>query len=387
VKIIKEEKRHQNLLLALLTLSMLLMLASMLFVLHHSQRFYEASEQLHRIEQLSANIVYLDESLTMSARMYVYQLDPYWKTRYQRLAQQLDQDLQQVRFLAPDLQGVFESTQQVNRGLLSMEQEAMLLTERPAQQAAIDILFSEAYQALKQQYAQQMQQVFERMQSRAETLQQAHQQSYRRMMDWVGLLTVLLLGAWLYLLHFLRLNHRRLTQLIATDELTGLHNRRAFDAILQQEMQRALREGRTLMVAVMDVDCFKKYNDRYGHPAGDSVLAKFGEVLNGRLRHGNEFAFRLGGEEFALIGMVNRVASGRRWVEKTMQALQDQQIEHLDNPHGVVTLSAGLSYYMAGRLLSAQALYVQADQALYRAKQQGRNRLEVYAEQQCVKNA
>lgn len=172
----------------------------------------------------------------------------------------------------------------------------------------------------------------------------------------------------------------RLEQLAAEDALTGLANRRAFDERLDAEWQRGLRSGQSLAIVLLDVDHFKIYNDTYGHPQGDACLRSVAAVLAGVAVRTGDLAARYGGEEFVLVLPGTNAAGASVVAERVRTA-----IELLAMPHSgssvapVVTVSAGVAVAETGRTTS-QALVERADEALYRAKERGRNRVEVAAE-------
>jgi diguanylate cyclase (GGDEF)-like protein len=165
----------------------------------------------------------------------------------------------------------------------------------------------------------------------------------------------------------------RLTELSATDGLTGIGNRRAFDATLQTEWARAAREGKQIGLLVLDVDHFKLYNDRYGHPAGDDCLRLIAALTDRTLRRPPDFAARFGGEEFVALLPGTSEAGARDVAERVRQALLEANVRHEGSPVGRVTLSIGAAS-LAPRLGDdPQMLIDLADQALYAAKRSGRN--------------
>jgi len=154
-----------------------------------------------------------------------------------------------------------------------------------------------------------------------------------------------------------------------TDPLTGLYNRRAFFAKLEEELERARRYGLPLSLALLDVDAFKSYNDAFGHPAGDEVLRRVAQMLNEHKRQ-TDFVARYGGEEFAIILVNTDAAGGLMMAERFRQAIE--QADEFDRP---VTASFGIAAE-DGTEQSAAMLIKDADRALYRAKESGRNRVE-----------
>ncbi|SFU77467.1 sensor domain-containing diguanylate cyclase [Halomonas korlensis] len=170
--------------------------------------------------------------------------------------------------------------------------------------------------------------------------------------------------------------NRQLEIVSHTDPLTGLLNRRQFEALVDEELNRRRRHGRALLFAVMDIDTFKAYNDTYGHRAGDVVLEKVAALLNIHFRRAGDRLFRLGGEEFALMLESDARVEGQAALERFRRALEGLGIEHRGSQHGVVTASFGLvACENFTQVTDAQTLYQQADQAMYEAKERHRNRV------------
>ncbi len=162
--------------------------------------------------------------------------------------------------------------------------------------------------------------------------------------------------------------------LATKDELTKLYNRRHFNTLAPQLLSRSKQKGKTFALILMDVDNFKKYNDTYGHPEGDIVLAAIGQSLNSIFKRRSDLAFRLGGEEFGVIALVSNPKDAETVTEKARQAIQDLAIIHELNPPGVVTISMGLITLNSEDDADIDTLYKKADKALYSAKEGGRNR-------------
>jgi diguanylate cyclase (GGDEF)-like protein len=166
-----------------------------------------------------------------------------------------------------------------------------------------------------------------------------------------------------------------------TDALTGLANRRRFDDKLADETARALRHGLPLALLVVDVDHFKRYNDCHGHPAGDACLQRIAALLRGCAGRGSDVVARIGGEEFALLLPHQTAADGRAVALRVHSRLAAAQIEHGDSPVGPhVTVSIGLADLDGAGRIDAATLLAAADAALYRAKQRGRNRSEIFGD-------
>lgn len=174
--------------------------------------------------------------------------------------------------------------------------------------------------------------------------------------------------------------NRELSRLAHLDGLTGLANRRYFDEHYPQEWARSMRECVMLAVAMVDVDYFKRFNDGYGHQAGDECLKRIAMVLAEHMRRPGDFAARYGGEEFVLV-MPNTGLDGARIVlAEILQAVRDLGIPHaFSDVAACVTLSAGVAVITPQIQGVAESVVHQADLALYRAKQGGRNRCESVA--------
>lgn len=165
-----------------------------------------------------------------------------------------------------------------------------------------------------------------------------------------------------------------LRRLANTDSLTQIANRRCFDETLEQEWQRLKRKQQPLSLIFCDIDYFKQYNDRYGHPAGDVCLQRVAQAIVECVNCPADGVARYGGEEFAII-LPNTDQDGAIAIVETIQAaLQRLRIPHTDSASAqYVTLSMGIACLIPGLNLAPQNLITEADAALYQAKQQGRN--------------
>jgi diguanylate cyclase (GGDEF)-like protein len=171
-----------------------------------------------------------------------------------------------------------------------------------------------------------------------------------------------------------RLNEQ-LTQVARRDPLTGLVNRRALEEDLEQLEARVRRYGHRYCMALIDIDEFKAYNDTYGHQAGDRVLQQVADQLKAHTR-GGDGVYRYGGEEFLCIFPEQSLATGKLAVQRMRIGLEQLAITHAGSPSGVLTFSAGLSMLHPLHTKSTGDVLKEADQALYRAKGLGRNRVE-----------
>jgi diguanylate cyclase (GGDEF)-like protein len=169
-----------------------------------------------------------------------------------------------------------------------------------------------------------------------------------------------------------------LENLALRDSMTGLVNRRGLDEALDREWRRSRREQQPLSVLMIDVDYFKRYNDRYGHPAGDECLRKVAQVLQMVARRPGDFAARYGGEEFTLLLPATDALGAVEMAIRVRTALRALALPHADSPNGVVCVSIGLASAVAGQsgdgvAGGGLALIAAADRGLYCAKAAGRD--------------
>ncbi len=167
-----------------------------------------------------------------------------------------------------------------------------------------------------------------------------------------------------------------LERLATTDSLTGLANRRSLFDHLGQEVYRAQRYGTALSLVMFDIDHFKRINDSWGHAAGDCVLREIGRETQQLLRK-TDRAGRYGGEEFVVLLPETNLAEARWLARRLMQQISTMVVALADAPPISVTISVGIATLAPDE--SGDALVHRADQALFKAKQGGRNRIEVAA--------
>ncbi len=160
-----------------------------------------------------------------------------------------------------------------------------------------------------------------------------------------------------------------------TDALTGLANRHRFSRVADAEARRAMRYGHGLAVIVCDIDHFKSVNDTYGHAGGDLALKVFAQTTSECLRQPIDLLGRVGGEEFAVILPETDLSGAKRVAERIRSAVEQVQVDHDGRTFGF-TVSLGVSLFKDGET-SPEATMMRADEALYRAKKNGRNRVEV----------
>ena len=169
--------------------------------------------------------------------------------------------------------------------------------------------------------------------------------------------------------------NQKLAELSNTDGLTGIANRRRFDEVLAAESARAQRNGQLLAILMIDIDWFKKYNDLYGHQAGDACLARVASVLKSSARRTSDLVARYGGEEFTVITADTDVEKAVKLADALCRAVAALEIPHAQSFHGKITISIGLAADVTDHENGGEALLKRADTALYQAKDAGRNRV------------
>ena len=169
----------------------------------------------------------------------------------------------------------------------------------------------------------------------------------------------------------LKAMNQKLQSLAVTDGLTGLHNHRAFQDYLEEQFQDAMRNKQPLALLLMDVDHFKQYNDTYGHQAGDEVLRQVAQILQAHVREG-DFVARYGGEEFVVVLPRADLESAVAVAERLRRAVESAEwsLRPVTGSFGVACIRPDME--------TRQELIEAADQALYQAKKNGRNRVEAW---------
>lgn len=171
-------------------------------------------------------------------------------------------------------------------------------------------------------------------------------------------------------------------KLIAThDSLTGLANRRLFQQALDIEFARSARQPNSLSLILLDIDYFKRYNDTYGHVAGDHCLAQVAQAVKRCCHRKSDLAVRYGGEEFAVLLANTDIHGALLIAEQIRHGVMAENISHSGAPNGYVTVSLGCYSFIPTRLDSAEIFIKRADAALYQAKHSGRNRSAVFSMQ------
>ncbi len=162
------------------------------------------------------------------------------------------------------------------------------------------------------------------------------------------------------------------------DALTNVFNRRKLDSTMEVEWKRSSRTEKPFSFLLIDLDFFKNYNDTYGHIEGDLCLRKSAEIMKETLRRQSDEIFRYGGEEFGVILPFTDLKSARIVAEKLRKNVEAAGITHKETENGVLTVSIGYTAATGDRNNNYQAMYIEADKALYAAKRSGRNKVIAY---------
>jgi diguanylate cyclase (GGDEF)-like protein len=175
----------------------------------------------------------------------------------------------------------------------------------------------------------------------------------------------------------LKLQTDALKRLSFMDELTQIANRRRFDDMLHNELQRAARQQHELSLLMLDVDYFKLFNDHYGHGLGDKCLTRVAQAMQAAVNRPTDLLARYGGEEFVVLLPQTDLEGARKVAESLRGAIAAMQISHAHSPAAEhITISIGVACNTQSETNSAAELLKLADQALYLAKQSGRNQVK-----------
>ncbi|MDH5542715.1 MAG: diguanylate cyclase [Nitrospinota bacterium] len=179
--------------------------------------------------------------------------------------------------------------------------------------------------------------------------------------------------------HQFEMANRKLRLLSSIDGLTGIPNRRTFDRFLENEWARACRTKSSIAVIMMDIDFFKPYNDNYGHQKGDEALKLVGKALEGVVKRPSDIVARYGGEEFVMALGYADSRDAIVMAEKVRDSIELLKIPHKFSSAGqFLTISAGIASIIPDGEVTIATVVKNADEALYQAKKEGRNRVKVF---------
>ena len=172
----------------------------------------------------------------------------------------------------------------------------------------------------------------------------------------------------------LKTDYKKLSELVHTDSLTGLYNYRHFCTAIEQEMERCRRTGQPVVLIMLDYDHFKQVNDNWGHNNGNRALILLASCLRNTLRK-FDTACRYGGEEFAIILPNTNLMTGVQVAERLRKTIASTPLTIDENQSIALTISLGVAAYKGNKEDTAEQLVKLADAQLYRAKQEGRDRV------------
>ncbi len=176
----------------------------------------------------------------------------------------------------------------------------------------------------------------------------------------------------------LKNKNKELEELSTRDQLTGLYNRREFEKVIKKEWRYAIRELEPISLIMMDIDNFKPYNDNYGHLAGDHCLQKISKCMMKSLKRPRDFVARYGGEEFVAILPETGIKGAKVTAERLRKKIYNLKIPHkYSNVEEYITISLGIATTKEPDLFLFEELLDEADQALYKAKETGKNKIEI----------
>lgn len=170
--------------------------------------------------------------------------------------------------------------------------------------------------------------------------------------------------------------YKYVSRLSIMDEITGAYNRRYFDMVLEEEWKRSMREYTPVSLVMVDLDFFKTYNEKFGQQMGDVCLYSISKIISGQLKRAADFIARYGGEEFAVVLPNTNAENARLLAERIRRSVEEARIQSAnDSVSPWVTISVGVATTTAEFNQSSSVLIKTADQALYKSKQSGRNRV------------
>ncbi|WP_321777345.1 diguanylate cyclase [Sulfurimonas sp.] len=172
-------------------------------------------------------------------------------------------------------------------------------------------------------------------------------------------------------------NKKKIEQVSITDTLTGLYNRNYFEMIFEKEVKRSKRDEKPLSMIMLDIDCFKQFNDTYGHHDGDIALKSVSHILSAHTNRSYDYAFRIGGEEFMILSYQKDFTQLQELAGNILKEIESLKIPHQNNfASEFVTISAGVIQFGVKHLLSPDEMYKKIDELLYKAKKDGRNKFK-----------
>jgi diguanylate cyclase (GGDEF)-like protein len=181
-------------------------------------------------------------------------------------------------------------------------------------------------------------------------------------------------------IHTIDIQKQKLEQLSMSDGLTGIANRRALDIRLKHDIEISIRQKSSVAILLMDIDCFKQYNDNYGHSAGDQCLKDVSKIIGDSLQRDSDFVARYGGEEFVCVLPKTDSQGAQMIAANLIEQFKQAALPHkYSNIADYLTMSIGIATSQPDNVLSPETIIKQADSALYVSKQTGKNSFNLYS--------
>ena len=369
-------------LFSLLTLALIVLAGLSISTIYFLNQQSSLSERYYKLKVVSQDIIYYDEVLTMSALVGAHSGGLQWNKRYNQYVKLLESALIKASLLDSEITQFIKKTDAANNLLVLYEKKAFSLIEKGLRQQAIELLTSNEYQKQKELFIQGINDAVGKLLIETDTaLGESNKIRDRSLLISVGVFFCIIIGLWVYLIRYVQATDKIMQGLITEDALSGLFNRRKFDEALTHDINRAYRANAIVMLAVIDIDNFKRFNDTYGHPKGDEVIRQIGRVLRKYFQRANESAYRIGGEEFCVVASYSSINTATDQINNFVKQVHKLNIPHKYNePHNTVTVSCGVDFSTFEKNSLSEELYANADKALYKAKESGRNRLIVFNE-------
>lgn len=338
---------------------------------------FESYDLLKDTDKTSVKIEHLDEVLTMSSRMAAFTGDDYWIARYNNHVDILDKLLKDVQS-DPNILNEIRIISDANNALVAIERQAIQLVRNQDLKEAQDLLFDATYQRHKNDYTEGIKSIAQYINQRGNQSTEQISVNFRYSFITIIFMFIITSLFGIYIINTLNsynnalecMTHE-LDQLAKTDVLTELLNRRCCDESLNESISMFKRFKQGFCVILVDIDFFKSINDNFGHDAGDDVLKEFAKLLSSSVREVDK-VFRWGGEEFIILMPHTDIENGSALAERLRIKIENHNF-HSNNP---LTASFGVTEYQGD--LTKHLFIEQADKALYKAKQRGRNQVVTF---------
>lgn len=340
---------------------------------------FENISLFKKTDRASYQIEYLDEVLTMSARMAAFTGDPYWMDRYNNHVAILDEVLEKAK----QDENVLRQLQMIskaNDALVAIESRALELVQNNQQLEAQQLLINATYQRHKNTYTKGIKDIVAYVNEQVDDNTQKITTNFRYSLFTIILLFITSSLFGLYIVSVLQNYNNKLVHmtdeldtLARTDPLTGLHNRRYGDECLDERIKVFHRFDKPFSMIMMDIDHFKAINDNFGHEMGDDVLKEIAKLITSSVREVDK-VFRWGGEEFVIVLPYTDQENSAQIAEKLRKKISAYNFKVAQK----ITSSFGVVAYSKG--LSVKEITAQADEALYLAKEKGRDQVVIFSE-------